>query len=97
MSRSGTSGSVASEDVASDSGTSGSVTSEDVASEFHRIGGSDVPGFDGFADFTRRYQREFNPVYRRFEAFEYLPIEAFNRAVVATFPAAEADALFLRS
>lgn len=97
MSRSGTSGSVASEDVASDSGTSGSVTSEDVASEFHRIGGSDVPGFDGFADFTRRYQREFNPVYRRFEAFEYLPIEAFKRAVVATFPAAEAEAIFVSS
>jgi len=73
------------------------ITAETVASSFHLLDGLANPGFDEYAECARNYQREFNPVYQRFEGFEYLPVEAFKRAVVATFSIEDAEAIFVSS
>jgi hypothetical protein len=78
-------------------GTSNIITHETVALNFHLVGEEGALGFDELADCARRFQREKNPVYRRFEGFDYLPIEAFKRADVAAFSIDTAEAVFLSS
>ncbi|MBO6577378.1 MAG: hypothetical protein JJ896_18100 [Rhodothermales bacterium] len=55
-------------------------------------------GFDELAESVLAYQRQENPVYRRFsQVARHLPVEAFKRTAVTTFPAEEAEAVFQSS
>lgn len=79
------------------------MTADDVAQRFWTLP-TDRPGrFDAMAGAVYAFQQAANPVYGRFaggrpwrgvEEAPYLPIEAFKRVPVATFPPAEAAAVF---
>ncbi len=68
-----------------------------VSTHFPHLKADDKKLFDRFADCVMEHQRANTPVYRRFVDFQYLPIEAFKRADVASFPPKEAEAVFKSS
>lgn len=68
-----------------------------VEAHFTDLEVEDEESFDRFASCVIDYQRENNPVYRRFAEFQFLPVEAFKRAEVACFPPGEAEAVFRSS
>jgi hypothetical protein len=73
------------------------LTHEYIASNFNRIGEPGIPDLALFRESTVAYQRRENRVYGRFDGYAYLPIQAFKRLPVTTFPPESADAVFLSS
>ena len=65
---------------------------EEVARRFQDV--RDERAFTDFAGRAVAFQRDRNPVYARFHPYTYLPVRAFKDAAVATFPPADAEAVF---
>lgn len=65
-----------------------------VESGFDRLQKGDEPLFLRYSSVVEKYQKKYNPVYRRFEGFKYLPVSAFKYSSVATFKVEEAEAVF---
>ncbi len=73
------------------------IDSEYIASHFHKIGELGIPDLESFRLASIAIQRERNPVYKRFDGFTYLPVQAFKRKPVVSFPVEEAEAVFISS
>jgi hypothetical protein len=66
-----------------------------VASGFTALKTGDEQGFRAMAAAVLAYQRAHNPIYARYCKYQkYLPVEAFKRAPVTTFPASETACVF---
>ncbi|GMQ82856.1 MAG: acyltransferase [Rhodothermia bacterium] len=68
-----------------------------VETHFTDLEAGDEESFDRFAQSVIEYQRENNPVYRRFVDFQFLPVDAFKRTDVTCFQPNEAEAVFRSS
>ncbi len=69
-------------------------TIDDVRTGFHRI--STSTEFDHAASVVEAYQKRHNPVFARYDAGRFVPVEVFKYARVASFPP-EATTVVFRS
>ncbi|PIQ63146.1 MAG: hypothetical protein COV99_03665 [Bacteroidetes bacterium CG12_big_fil_rev_8_21_14_0_65_60_17] len=69
-------------------------TIEDVRADFHRI--VTPLEFERAATVVEAYQKQFNPVYARYDTGRFVPVEVFRHARIATFPP-EHTAMIFRS
>ncbi len=70
---------------------------QEVIDGFTSLTPTSTDTFDRFAQAVVSYQRERNEVYRRYDGFTYLPVQAFKLADVATFAPSEAERVFVSS
>lgn len=71
---------------------------ESVEAGFTALEAGDEGGFEGMAAAVLAYQQAHNRVYARYCNYQkYLPVEAFKHAPVTTFPASEAECVFVSS
>jgi len=67
-----------------------------IEAHFHEL----KPGDDRFFEWKNRvneYQRANNPVFRRFDGFDYLPVQAFKDAAVCCFNPDDSEIVFKSS
>jgi hypothetical protein len=69
------------------------MTIRDVETLFATLQPGETARFDTMREVVLAWQRMHNPVYARY-GFDYLPVEAFKRVPVTTFPPEEAEAVF---
>jgi hypothetical protein len=69
----------------------------DIASRFNTLTDHDSNLFNEWKERVNRFQKSFNPVFKAFHGFDYLPIQAFKEKPICCFDPEEAERIFLSS
>ncbi len=70
---------------------------EHIAASFHTLKKSDTSLFEDWKRLLLNYQKKAGAVYRNFEGYTYLPVQAFKEAPICCFNPEEAERVFLSS